>query len=101
MKTKIKQLRESIVSSISKNGDIDGLILESELAFIEARHMEEYFLIAHRLFSELKKNQSIRIGPGWNWMISSHVCYALGLTNISPVVLNISPIFTWGDGIAT
>ena len=98
MKTKIKQLRESIVSSISKNGDIDGLILESELAFIEARHMEEYFLIAHRLFSELKKNQSVRIGPGWNWMISSHVCYALGLTNISPVVLNISPIFTWGDG---
>ena len=98
MKTKIKQLRESIVSSISKNGNIDRLILESELTFIETRHMEEYFLIAHRLFSELKKNQSVRIGPGWNWMISSHVCYALGLTNISPAVLSISPIFTWGDG---
>lgn len=98
MKTKIKQLRESIVSSISKNGNIDRLILESELTFIEARHMEEYFLIAHRLFSELKKNQSVRIGPGWNWMINSHVCYALGLTNISPAVLGISPIITWGDG---
>ena len=97
MKTKIKQLRESIVSGVIKNDNIDRLILEAELTFIEARHMEEYFLIAHRLFSELKKNQSVRIGPGWNWMISSHVCYALGLTNISPVDLGISPIFTWGD----
>lgn len=56
MKTKIKQLRESIVSGVIKNGNIDRLILEAELTFIEARHMEEYFLIAHRLFSELKKN---------------------------------------------
>ena len=82
----MEQLRETVMAGKPKieNHGVTNRILENELTFIENRHLEEYFLMAHELVSELKKNRSFLIGPGWDWMLSSHVCRTLGLTNINP-----------------
>ena len=74
MNTKMEQLWETVMAGKSKieNHGVTNRILENELTFIENRHMEEYFLMAHELVSELKKNRSFLIGPGWDWMLSSH-----------------------------
>lgn len=75
MNTKMEQLWETVMAGKPKieNHGVTNRILENELTFIENRHLEEYFLIAHELVSELKKNRSFLIGPGWDWMLSSHV----------------------------
>lgn len=98
MKTKIEQLREIVTNSVNTNNHhcVKRMILENELTFIENRHMEDYFLFAYRLMSELNKNDDVMIGPGWDWMIGSHVCRSLGITNLNPSDLSITPIITWG-----
>jgi len=98
MKTKIEQLREIVTNSVNTNDHhcVKRMILENELTFIENRHMEDYFLVAHKLISELNKNDDVMIGPGWDWMIGSHVCRSLGITNLNPSDLGITPIITWG-----
>ena len=45
----------------------------------------------------MKQDEEILIGPGWNRMISSHVCYSLGISNINPVEIEVEPILIWGD----
>lgn len=58
MNTKMEQLRETVMAGKPKieNHGVTNRILENELTFIENRHLEEYFLMAHELVSELKKN---------------------------------------------
>lgn len=99
MNTKTEQLRETVMAGKPKieNHGVTNRILENELTFIENRHLEEYFLMAHELVSELKKNRSFLIGPGWDWMLSSHVCRTLGLTNINPDDFSLQPVLIWGD----
>ncbi len=72
-------------------------MIYKELNFIENRHLEDYFLVAHRLVTELKRDGDVVMGPGWGRMISSHVCYSLGITNINPVSVGVEPILIWGD----
>ena len=104
MKTVIEELRDAVKkgrdkigNQLERDGGTSKLILEQELTFIESRQLEGYFLAAHQLVTELKKCENILIGPGWDWMISSHVCYTLGITNVSPSDINIEPILVWGD----
>ena len=70
----MEQLWETVMAGKPKieNHGVTNRILENELTFIENRHLEEYFLMAHELVSELKKNRSFLIGPGWDWMLKSH-----------------------------
>ena len=97
MVSKIGQLRKLVKkeSTTEKGYRISKMILHNELTFIENRHLEDYFLVAHRYVSELKKNKEIIIGPGWGGMISSHICYVLGITNIN---MHDDPILLWGNG---
>lgn len=99
METKKEQLREIVKTDIDslKNLGVSKNIRERELYFIERRGMEDYFLVAHQFMNELKKNEAILIGPGWDWMISSHVCRSLGITNICPRDVSMDPILVWGD----
>ena len=96
MASKLEKLRK-----LAENGgghrEVDAMIIHKELNFIERRHLEDYFLVAHKLVTELKRESNVIIGPGWGWMISSHVCYSLGITNINPVDVGINPILVWGD----
>ena len=98
METKIEQLQEKAIAGARRveNGGVRKIIIASELTFVENYRREEYFLIAHQLMKELKKDEGIIIGPGWDWMIGSHVCCSLGLTNISPRDADANPILTWG-----
>lgn len=59
MNTKMEQLRETVMAGKPKieNHGVTNRILENELTFIENRHLEEYFLMAHELVSELKKQE--------------------------------------------
>lgn len=96
MVSKINQLRKLVkkVVTIELGYRVSKMILHNELTFIENRHLEDYFLVAHRLLSELKKNKEVIIGPGWGRMISSYICYVLGITNIN---MHDDPILLWGD----
>lgn len=96
MVSKIDQLRKLVKKevTIEKGYRISKMILHNELTFIENRHLEDYFLVAHRFVSELKNNKEIIIGPGWGRMISSHICYVLGITNIN---MHDDPILLWGN----
>ena len=99
MVSKIDQLRKLVKKEVTTEIGyrISKMILHNELTFIENRHLEDYFLVAHRLVSELKKNKEVVIGPGWGGMISSHICYVLGITNIN---LHDDPILLWGNEIS-
>lgn len=96
MVSKIEQLRE-LVAKGKEHGEVSAMTIYKELTFIEKRHLEEYFLVAHQLVSNLKRDKDIIIGPGWGRMINSHVCYSLGITNINPVEIDVEPILIWGD----
>ena len=96
MATKIEQLREIIIKG-GRYHEVDAMTIYKELNFIENNHLEDYFLVAHQLVMELKRDKGVIIGPGWGRMICSHVCYSLGITNISPVSVGIEPILIWGD----
>ncbi len=99
METNIEHLRKTAIAGAKtvRNCGVKKYVLAQELTFVEKYHREEYFLIAHQLMKELRKNEGIIIGPGWDWMIGSHVCCALGLTNISPRDADANPILTWGN----
>ena len=96
MALKIEKLRK-LAEKGERYHEVDAMIIYKELNFIEHRHLEDYFLVAHQLVSELKREKNIIIGPGWDKMISSHVCYSLGISNISPVSVGVDPILIWGD----
>ena len=96
MASKIEKLRK-LAEKGGGHREVDAMIIHKELNFIERRHLEDYFLVAHKLVTELKRESNVIIGPGWGWMISSHVCYSLGITNINPVDVGINPILVWGD----
>ena len=101
MKTKIEQLKEVVKDEIKRIENpslkLSKRIVVNELTFIEARHMEDYFLVAHQLMTGLKKCENILIGPGWDWMISSHICRALGITYLNPRDHFLFPILVWGN----
>ena len=101
MKTKIEQLKEVVKDEIKRIENpslkLSKRIVVNELTFIEARHMEDYFLVAHQLMTGLKKCENILIGPGWDWMISSHICRALGITYLNPKDHLLEPILVWGN----
>ena len=92
----IEKLRK-LVEKGGRYREVDAMTIYKELNFIERHHLENYFLVAHKLVAELKKDSNVIIGPGWGRMISSHVCYSLGITNISPVSVGVGPILIWGD----
>ena len=101
MKTKIEQLKEIVKDEIKKlehsSRKLSKRTVVNELTFIEARRMEDYFLVAYQLMKELKKCENILIGPGWDWMISSHICCALGITCLNPRDHFLFPILVWGN----
>ena len=39
-------------------------MLEREMAFIESRHLESYFNVAHTIIASLKWDNDIIVGPG-------------------------------------
>ena len=101
MKTNIERLREAVIAGVDskEKHDVKRMTLENELNFIERRGMEEYFLVAQELINGLKGHKGIILGPGRGWMVSSHVCCALGLTSFRPT--GLTPIVTWGDDECT
>lgn len=101
MKTNIERLREAVIAGVDskEKHDVKRMTLENELNFIERRGMEEYFLVAQELINGLKGHEGIILGPGRGWMVSSHVCRALGLTSFRPT--GLTPIVTWGDDECT
>lgn len=96
MASKMEILRK-LVEKGGRYREVDAMTIYKELNFIEHRHLEDYFLVAYQLVSELKREKNIIFGPGWGRMISSHVCYSLGISNISPVSVGVEPILIWGD----
>ena len=55
MVSKIEQLSE-IVAKGSDYCDVRQMTVYKELTFIESRQLEDYFLVAHQLVSELKRD---------------------------------------------
>ena len=91
------EILRKLVEKGGRYREVDAMTIYKELNFIEHRHLEDYFLVAYQLVSELKREKNIIFGPGWGRMISSHVCYSLGISNISPVSVGGEPILIWGD----
>ena len=99
MASKIQQLRKLVEKGISnKTGHcIKKMTVHNELTYIENRRLEDYFIVAHKLMTQLKTTEDILVGPGRGRMISSHVCYALGITNICPQCVFAEHVLLWGD----
>ena len=96
MAIKIEKLRK-LAEKRGGHCEVDAMIIHKELNFIERRQLENYFLVAYKLMAELKRDSNVIIGPGWGRMISSHICYSLGITNIKPLSVDVNPILLWGD----
>ena len=99
MKTAIEQLRKLVLEgkeSIPTRG-VRTFTLLQELTFIENRKQVDYFLAMHRYVKELTSMPDALIGPGRRWMTASHVCHALGITNICLGSISLTPIDFWGD----
>ena len=99
MASKKQQLRKLVEKGISKKTGhcIKRMTIHNELTYIENRHLEDYFIVAHKLMTQLKANEDIKVGPGRGRMISSHVCYILGITKISPLSVDAEHVLLWGD----
>lgn len=100
MNTAIEQLRKLVMEgkeSFSNRG-VRTFTLLQELTFIENRKQVDYFLAMHRYMKELKSMPDALIGPGRKWMTASHVCHALGITNICLGSISLAPIDFWGNG---
>lgn len=99
MASKIQQLRKLVEKGISNETGhrVKKMTVHNELTYIENRHLEDYFIVAHKLMTQLKTSEDILIGPGRGRMISSHVCYTLGITNISPQCVFAEHVLLWGD----
>lgn len=99
MQTEINHLKDIVIKNInsSKNRKVKRLILENELSFIYQRRLEDYIFVAHKLFTELRKDKDIILGPGLGNMIGSHLFYTLGVTNIPPTDAGSDPILIWGN----
>ena len=100
-KIKTEQLKEAVITGKQtlSNIQVTPMTLKQEMMFIGKHVMEEYLLTAQQIVTELKKDEDILIGPGWGWMISSHVCRTLGLTSINPCDINVTPALTWGNDL--
>ena len=99
METAIEQLRKLVIEgkeSIPNRG-VRTFTLLQELTFIENRKQVNYFLAMHRYVKELTSMPDALIGPGRRWMTASHVCHALGITNICLGSISLTPIDYWGD----
>ena len=99
METAIEQLRKLVIEgkeSIPNRG-VRTFTLLQELTFIENRKQVDYFLAMHRYVKELTSMPDALIGPGRRWMTASHVCHALGITNICLGSISLTPIDFWGD----
>ena len=99
MASKIQQLRKLVEKGISNETGhrVKKMTVHNELTYIENRHLENYFIVAHKLMKQLKTSEDILIGPGRGRMISSHVCYTLGITNICPQCVFAEHVLLWGD----
>lgn len=99
MKTAIEQLRKLVIEGKEgiPNLGVRTFTLLQELTFIENRKQVDYFLAIHRYVKELKAMPDVFIGPGRRWMTASHVCHALGITNICLGSISLAPIDFWGD----
>jgi len=58
--------------------------LQRELEIILARHLADYFLLAHQVASWCRK-EGIPVGPGRGSAAGSLVCYCLGITDVDPL----------------
>ena len=94
-----EQLRKLVSDGVElvMHRGVRKMVLEQELTFIEQRHLEDYFIVAHRLIPSLRNNSNYLVGPGRNWTISSHVCRVLEITQFSPGTIGINPLLTWGN----
>ena len=99
MASKIQQLRKLVEKGISNETGhrVKKMTVHNELTYIENRHLENYFIVAHKLMKQIKTSEDILIGPGRGRMISSHVCYTLGITNICPQCVFAEHVLLWGD----
>ena len=99
MASKKQQLRKLVEKGISnKTGHcIKKMTVYNELTYIENRRLEDYFIVAHKLMTQLKTTENILVGPGRGRMISSHVSYILGITKISPLCVFAEHVLLWGD----
>lgn len=99
MASKIQQLRKLVEKGISnKTGHcIKKMTIHNELTYIENRRLEDYFIVAHKLMTQLKTTENILVGPGRGRMISSHVSYILGITKINPLCVFAEHVLLWGD----
>ena len=99
MASKIQQLRKLVEKGISNETGhrVKKMTVHNELTYIENRRLENYFIVAHKLMKQLKTSEDILIGPGRGRMISSHVCYTLGITNICPQCVFAEHVLLWGD----
>jgi DNA polymerase-3 subunit alpha len=59
--------------------------LDEELEVIEAKNFGPYFLVVRSMISWAKK-EGIMVGPGRGSAAGSLLCYALGITDIDPIV---------------
>jgi DNA polymerase-3 subunit alpha len=59
--------------------------LEEEMAIIEEKNFGPYFLVVRNMINWAKK-QGIIVGPGRGSSAGSLLCYALGITDIDPIV---------------
>lgn len=99
METAIEQLRKLVIEgkeSIPNRG-VRIFTLLQELTFIENRKQVDYFLAMHRYVKELTSMPDALIGPGRRWMTASHVCHALGITNICLGSISLTPLDFCGD----
>ena len=95
----VKQLRKLVIGGKKKfrKHGLTCYSLERELNYIERGSLAPYFITAHKLLLEVKKDQTIFLGPGRSWMNTSHVCAALGLTSFKPGHLWLIPDLIWFD----
>ena len=74
---------------------INMTMLEREIVSIENRHLESYFIVAHKLIEAIKRSGDVTVGPGRGWMIGSYVCWLLGITCLNPDTICLDPLLTW------
>lgn len=66
MASKIQQLRKLVEKGVSNRTGhcVKKMTIHNELTYIENRHLEDYFIVAHKLMTKLKSTEDILIGPG-------------------------------------
>ena len=83
-----KELRELALAGLKERGiETEEYLarLDEELEVIEAKNFGPYFLVVRSMIAWAKK-EGIMVGPGRGSAAGSLLCYALGITDIDPIV---------------